>query len=85
METKHNETKKLCSCGMPQSYPIPHKHDRPDHEIKLQEILEKFKKMPNDICIPFDTNEAIQQIRDAGFIHKSEIKSFDYVPKHEGD
>ena len=25
----------MCSCGFPQSFPIPHEHDRTDREIQI--------------------------------------------------
>jgi len=55
--------------------------DTKKHDEALQEILEKFfKKLWQRGIIPIhekappsDLDEALQQIRDAGFIHKSEV------------
>lgn len=35
-----NKDKKLCSCGMPQSFPIPHEHDLTERE---QQIIKAMK------------------------------------------
>jgi len=33
MANKHTET--ICSCGNPQSFPIPHEHDQTDREKQI--------------------------------------------------
>ena len=42
MMSKHKE--KLCSCGFPQSEPIPHEHDQTDREKVIVEHFEKQHK-----------------------------------------
>jgi len=40
-----NYTKgELCSCGFPQSYPIPHEHDRTDREKRIIAYYESINK-----------------------------------------
>lgn len=33
--------KEICSCGMPQSFPIPHEHDRTERENQIINFYEK--------------------------------------------
>ncbi len=38
-----NDTKgELCSCGFPQSYPIPHEHDRTERE---NQIIQHYQEL----------------------------------------
>jgi hypothetical protein len=37
---------KLCSCGMPQSFPIPHEHDRTERE---KQIIAYYQDLNHDM------------------------------------
>ena len=41
------EAKELCSCGMPQSYPIPHEHDLTDREKRIRDA--SFKAVIEEV------------------------------------
>jgi hypothetical protein len=59
--------KKLCRCGMPQSYPIPHEHDQTERE---KQIIAHFKA-----C-----QEHYANVTDEGMLlTDEEIKSFCHV------
>lgn len=47
---------KLCSCGMPQSSPIPHEHDQTERE---RQIIAYYKELNNIMY------EALKGIEDA--------------------
>lgn len=53
------QIKELCSCGMPQSHPIPHIHDMSEREFRIYEatlnskaetLKELGDKMKRELC-----------------------------------
>ncbi len=47
-------TNKLCSCGFPQSYPIPHEHDRTERENQIIEYYENSTREMYETLEAFD-------------------------------
>ena len=57
-DTKRQELRmnnKICSCGMPQSHPIPHEHDQTERE---KQIITYYKELNKDMY------KALKDIRD---------------------
>jgi len=60
--TKGESSVKLCSCGFPQSYPMPHEHDLTDREKQIiahkdkviSDMREALRKLSN---ISFNTDD----------------------------
>ena len=51
----------LCSCGFPQSHPLPHEHDRTDRE---NQIIAHFESTQRDMY------EALKQYERVGFFNE---------------
>jgi hypothetical protein len=49
-DKKEKAERKLCSCGFPQSYPIPHEHDRTEREKAIIAHYEAIIKEKGGTC-----------------------------------
>ncbi len=59
MEQKGYTRGKLCACGFPQSYPIPHEHDRTDRE---NQIIAHYESLNRDL---YEALKVAKQVLDS--------------------
>ncbi|KKL52253.1 hypothetical protein LCGC14_2287360 [marine sediment metagenome] len=55
----------ICSCGFPQSHPIPHEHDRTERE---KQIVGHYESIQTDLCKALE--KLIQEVN--GFMEGEE-------------